>query len=68
MNLTGYRTLIVAAVLAVVQVVAVLAPGTVLPSADDIGKAADVLLAVLTPAAMILMRLLTKGPVGGGKE
>lgn len=64
--LTGYRTIIVAVILGAIQVVNAVAPGTVLPDPAAVDTFVNVLLALLAPAAMVIMRLVTKTPTGGG--
>lgn len=62
MNLTGWRTYIVGFLLGALQLIQVIAPGTILPSADQMSTAVDVILALLAPAAMIVMRMVTTTP------
>ena len=69
--LTGYRTLIVAAIWLVYELVAVVSPGVERPDQGTVERAVDAILALLGPVAMIVMRLVTRTPVGkppGGAE
>jgi hypothetical protein len=60
----GYRTFIVAVILGVLQVVAVVAPGAILPDPASVDAAVGVMLALLGPLAMVVMRLFTNTSPG----
>jgi DNA-binding MltR family transcriptional regulator len=62
--LTGYRTLIVAAVWLAYQIAAVVVPDLQTPDQPAVETMVDALLAIAGPLVVAILRLRTTGPVG----
>lgn len=62
--LTGYRTLIVAAVWLIYQIAAVVVPDFQAPGQPTVEALVDALTAVAGPLIVAFLRLRTTGPVG----